>query len=413
LVIVICVVMSAFFSATETAFNSVNKIKLQNRVSKGSAKAALVLKILEQYDQFLSTILIGNNIVNIAATSVATVLCVRRWGDDAGSAISTVITTILLLIFGEISPKTIAKSHAEGYSMFSANPVRFFMVILRPFSALFGLWQAVLQKIFKTKDSAGMADEEILTIVKAAQTEGEIDAQESTLIHNSIDFNDTEAEDILTPRVDIIAVENTVTNEEAAEVFAKSGFSRLPVYQDDIDHIIGILYIKDFYNKAFREGEDIMDMIRPVVYTTEHRPIGELFRELQQKKLHVAVVIDEYGGTTGLVTVEDILEELVGEIWDEHEEIVKDIQKVSEDEYNVSGSYNVDKLLEKFDIQDEEEPDALTVSGWVSDALDHFPHAGDEVTINRMHIRVVKVDERRIVMVRIRLLPKPEPKEKE
>lgn len=258
-----------------------------------------------------------------------------------------------------------------------------------------------------------MTDEEILSIVKAAQTEGEIDAQESRLIHNSIDFNATEAEDILTPRVDIVAVDSNATNEEVAKIFKESGYSRLPVYQGDIDHIIGILYLKDFYNRVYRLGEPIDSMIRPVLFTTEHRAIGELFKELQQKKLHVSVVIDEYGGTLGLVTIEDILEELVGEIWDEHEEIVQEVLKISEDEYNVSGSANVDKLLELLEIDDEEEPDALTVSGWVSGACNHLPHAGEEVIINRLKITVIKVSDRRVELVRIKVLPKRQNEEDE
>ena len=380
---------------------------------KGNIRAKKVLNMLDRYDRFLSTILIGNNVVNITATSIATVICVRHFGDDAGSAISTVLTTILLLICGEISPKTIAKGAPESISMFAIRLVEFFSIILRPFSLLFGLWQKLLSKIFKIKDSVSMTDEEILSIVKAAQTEGEIDAQESRLIHNSIDFNATEAEDILTPRVDIVAVDSNATNEEVAKIFKESGYSRLPVYQGDIDHIIGILYLKDFYNRVYRLGEPIDSMIRPVLFTTEHRAIGELFKELQQKKLHVSVVIDEYGGTLGLVTIEDILEELVGEIWDEHEEIVQEVLKISEDEYNVSGSANVDKLLELLEIDDEEEPDALTVSGWVSGACNHLPHAGEEVIINRLKITVIKVSDRRVELVRIKVLPKRQNEEDE
>lgn len=403
-IIIVCVAMSAFFSATETAFNSVNKIRLKSMADK-NAKAKLVLDLLDHYDNMLSTILIGNNVVNILATSVATVLCVAKYGEEMGSGISTLIITLLLLIFGEISPKTMAKSSAESFAMFSAPFLKFLMTIFKPFTILFGLWQKMLGIIFKARDDESVTDEEILTIVKEAEKEGGIDNQESFLIHNSIDFNETEAEDIMTPRVDMEAIPVDLSNEEVAKTFGATGFSRLPVYEEDIDDVIGIIYQKDFYNKIFTTKQTIKDIIRPVIYVTPHKPIGELLRELQRKKMHVAIIIDEYGGTVGMLTIEDIIEELVGEIWDEHEEVVQDIQKISENEYIISGSANLDKVFETLHYEEEEEPESLTVNGWILDHMMAMPKVGDVVTIGPNSIKVLEVGDRRVTRVRLTVKP--------
>lgn len=399
-IILICVILSAFFSATETAFNSVNKIRLKSMADK-NPRARLVLQLLDHYDNLLSTILIGNNIVNILATSVATVLCVAKFGEEMGSGISTLITTILLLLFGEISPKTIAKSSADRLAMFSAPFLKFLMAVFKPFNLLFGLWQKMLGLVFKATDDESVTDEEILTIVKEAEKEGGIDNQESFLIHNSIDFNETEAEDIMTPRVDMEAISSELGNEEVAKIFGETGFSRLPVYEEDIDDIIGIIYQKDFYNKIYTTKQNIKDIIRPVIFVTPHKPIGELLRELQRKKMHVAIIIDEYGGTVGMLTIEDIIEELVGEIWDEHEEVVQDIQKISENEYIINGSANLDKVFETLHYEEEEEPESLTVNGWILDHMMTMPKVGDVVTIGPNVIKVLEVGDRRVTRVRL------------
>ncbi len=392
LLIIVCLIFSAYFSATETAFNTVNRIKLKNMAEKGDKNAILVQKLLNQYENFITTILIGNNIVNISATSIATVLCVKYYGEDKGPALATLYITILILIFGEITPKTVAVGLAETFSRLSAPFLKILLFIFMPITFLFGLWQKAMLKIFKPKDRKSVTDDEILTIVKTAEEEGEIDKQESALIYNSIDFNETLTEEILTPRVDIEAAEEHSSKQEVKNLFARTKYSRIPVYRKDVDHIIGVLYQKDFYNKVYESDKPVNSIIRPVIYTSEYKPIGELFRELQKKKIHMAVVIDEYGGTRGIVTMEDILEELVGEIWDEHEEAEPEFQKLSDKEYRVSGSGNLAKLYEKFNLEPIEDPEAVTVSGWLIDEIGHLPKAGDSYKIGRFSIRIRKVD---------------------
>ncbi len=412
--IIICVFFSAYFSASETAYNSVNKVRLKNLDEKGNIGARRTLQLLENYEKLLSTILVGNNIVNIAATSVATVICVHRWGSDSGSAIATVIITIVLLLFGEITPKTLAIGSADSFAMLVSGSLQFFMVILTPLTWLFGLWQKLLLKIFKPKDDNAVTDEEILTIVRTAEEEGEIDKQESTLIHNSIDFNETLTEDILTPRVDIEAVEQNCTKDEVKEIFAKTGLSRIPVYDKDIDHIIGVLYVKDFYNKIYGNDGSVRSIIRPVIFTSEHRPIGELFRELQSKKIHMAIVLDEYGGTLGIVTMEDILEELVGEIWDEHEEVEPEIRRVGDDGYIVSGSMNLEKFFDSIGEEYSDDEESLTVSGWLVDTAGHLPRSGEVISVPERHLQVevLEVNEHRIEKAQVQIL-KPEPEDAE
>lgn len=397
IIIIFCVVMSAFFSATETAFSSFNRIRLKNMAERGNKKAALVLRLADNYDSLLSTILIGNNIVNILSASLATVLFVKMLGNDLGPSISTVVTTIVVLIFGEVSPKSIAKESPEKMAMFSAPLLRVLVVVLTPFNYLFGLWKRLLGKLFGAPESRTITEDELLTIVEEAAQEGGIDQQEGTLIRSAIEFSELEAKDILTPRIDITGVPTTATKEEIAEVFAETAFSRVPVYEDNLDRIVGILYQKDFHNHVFHAEKEVAEYVRPALYITKHKKLGELLKELQQKKSHIAIVIDEFGGTIGMVTLEDVLEEIVGEIWDEHDEVIEEITKLSETEYLVLGSADVDKLLEL--LQTEEETDLLTVSGWVMNKLGSIPAEGDECDYNGIKISVLAMDGNRVEKV--------------
>ena len=399
LVIIICVILSAYFSATETAFASLNHIRVMNMAEKGDRRAMLVMKLLGRYDSVLSTILVGNNVVNIGATSLATVFFVRMLGEDAGSGIATLVTTLVLLIFGEISPKSMASEFPEQVAMFSAPLLRCIMVVLTPVNFLFGLWKKFLAKIIKGEEDRAITDEELLTIVDEAETGGSIGEEESDLIRNSIEFPDQEAVDILTPRVDIVGVEYGTSNQEIADIFAQTGYSRLPVYREDMDHITGILYEKDFYNKIYGSDRSIDSIIRPTVFITEHKKIDELLRELQQKKIHLAVVVDEYGGTVGIVSMEDILEELVGEIWDEHDEIVQEIRKITDCDYVVEGSANLEKLFDE--IGCEREHDSITVSGWILEIAGKVPSRGDVYHYENMTIRILEMDGHRVGKIKI------------
>ena len=399
IIILLCIIMSAYFSATETAFSSLNRIRIKNMADKGNKRAALVLKLSEDYDRLLSTILIGNNIVNIACASLSTLLFVRLLGEDAGASVSTAVTTVIVLVFGEVSPKSIAKESPEKFSMFSAPILNFMAVLLTPLNFLFKQWKKVLSRFFHSSASQGITEEELITIVEEARQDGGIDEQEGDLLRNALEFNELKAADILTPRIDVVGVNVCAGAEEIASVFTETGYSRLPVYQGSIDNIVGILYHKDFYNKIYGTGKGIKDVIRPALFITRHKKISQLLQELQASNHHIAVVIDEFGGTVGIVTLEDILEELVGEIWDEHDEIIRSVEKLSDDEFLVLGNANVDKLLELLGY--DEETEAVTVNGWIMNELQKLPEKGDSFRFHEWQITVMEMEERRVKSARI------------
>ena len=402
IIIIVCIVMSAYFSATETAFSSLNRIRVKNMAEKGNKKAMLVMKLSENYDALLSTILIGNNIVNILSASLATVLFVDMLGNEAGPSVSTAVTTIVVLIFGEVSPKSIAKESPEKFAMFSAPFLKVLVIILTPFNFLFGQWKKLLSLIFKSSEDTGMTEEELLSIVEEAEQDGGIDEQEGKIIRSAIEFTEEEAIDILTPRIDITAVSTEATKEEIAEVFAQTAYSRIPLYQDTIDNIIGIIYQKDFHNYVYHTHREISEIIRPVLFVPKNKKISVLLKELQQKKLHIAVVLDEFGGTIGIITLEDILEELVGEIWDEHDEVNTEIEKISETEYIVLGNANLEKLFETLELEaSEEELNSAVVNGWIMNQLGKVPTKGDFFEYKGYLVKVLEMDVNRVEKVSI------------
>ncbi|MBQ5312644.1 MAG: HlyC/CorC family transporter, partial [Oscillospiraceae bacterium] len=386
IIIVLCVIMSAYFSATETAFSSLNRIRIKNMAEKGDKKAQLVLNLSENFDNMLSTILIGNNIVNILSASLATVLFVNWLGNEAGPSVSTAVTTVVVLIFGEITPKSIAKESPEKFAKFSAPFLRVLMFILTPFNFLFSLWKKLMSVIIKSDDSRSITEEELITIVEEAEQEGGIDEEESTLIRSAIEFSEVEAKDVYTPRIQIEGVPEDATKDEVARMFTETGYSRLPVYRESLDHIIGVIYHKDFHNYVYNTDKDISSIIRPAIFVTPNKKIDELLKELQQQKSHIAFILDEYAGTMGLVTLEDIVEELVGEIWDEHDEIVQEIVQISENEYHVLGSADIEEVFEKFD--NSEEIDVMTASGWVMNVLGRIPNEGDSFVYKNLDVTV-------------------------
>lgn len=411
-IIVFCIIMSAYFSATETAYSTFNRIRMKNLAEKGNKKAAKVLKLSDNYDTLLSTILIGNNIVNILASSLATILFVDllKGGSFAewSSAISTATLTVIILTFGEISPKTVAKKKPEWFALFSAPLINVLMYVLRPLTFIFQQLQNLLGKIFKSDDDKGMTEEELISIIEEAEEEGDFDKEESTLIKSAIEFADLEVSDIFTPRIDITATSKDATNEEIGKLFTESGYSRLPVYEDDLDNIIGILYYKDFFTTEFSSIEEIM---KPVIYVAKTQKINDLLKELQNKQLHLAVVMDEFGSTAGIVTLEDVLEEIVGEIWDEHDEKVVELQQLSEKEYIVSGKANISKLFDELEIDDE--PEAQTVNGWTMTALGRIPTEGDVFEDSGLKVKVLKMDGKRIENVHVTDMREAEEEENE
>lgn len=405
ILIIIFLIFSAFFSATETAFTSLNRVRLKNRANDGDKRAKETLELSLDYNKLLSTILIGNNIVNIALTATATLLFIRLYG-SYGPTISTVVTTVIVLVFGEISPKNLAKESSEKFAMFATPATRFFMVLFAPLNWLFGQLKVLLSKLFKISSDDGITEEEILTMVEEAETEGRIEADQSELIQNAIEFNELEAWDVITPRVDIVAIDVESTKKETAKIFAETGFSRVPVYDGDLDRILGILNQKDFHNYVDGSKETISDYIKPVIYVAGSMKAAVLLKRLQVNKSHMAIIVDEYGGTAGLVTMEDIIEELIGDIYDEYdEEESSDIIQLQDGSYRVMCSANVEKMFDYFG--EELELDVNTVNGWVVLQLDKLPESGDSFVYETdgkiFRGKVTKADEKKAIEINLRV----------
>ena len=394
----VCLLLSAYFSATEPAFSSANTTHLRTLAEKGSGGAALALKLLEQYDRLLSTILIGNNIVNIATASIGTVRFVRHYG-DAGATISTVVVTVVVLIFGEISPKSIAKDCAERCAMLSAPILRVFIWVLLPLNRLFSLWKKLLSRVFRLGGESKMSQEELLMLVDEVQQDGSIDRDEGELLKNAIGFSEQEAQDILIHRVDLAALPVTAGKEEIAALFTQTKYSRLLIYEDSIDHILGTVHQKDFYVGCGVTDKPLRDIIAPPVFALENEPIRLLLKKLQQAKTHVAVVVDEYGGTCGIVTMEDILEELVGEIWDEHDEEEVFLRKLGPDTYTVDAAMDLEDFAAYFHVKTGSE--MVSVSGWVMEQFGRVPEVGDSFTCGDLQVEVMRVENHRIEEIRV------------
>ncbi len=406
---VACVICSAFFSATETAFSSYNRTRIKTLAEKGSKRASLVLKLSENYDKLLSTILIGNNIVNIAAASLGTVMFVKIYG-DIGATISTVVITVVVLIFGEISPKSIAKDFPEKFAMFSAPIIRFLIWILLPVNFLFTMWKKFLSLFFKDKGDDKMSQEELLMLVDEVQEEGSIDDSEGNLLRNAIEFSDLRAEEILTHRVDIESLSVDSSKEEIADMFATSKFSRLLVYKDDIDNIVGVLHIKDFYTKDGITDKSVEEIMTTPIFIHKTEKASSLLKRLQTEKSHIAVVLDEFGGTLGIVTMEDILEELVGEIWDEHDDVLEDFKQVGEGEYLVNCDMSMDDFCNFFDVKTDS--DSSTLNGWIAEKLDKVPEKDDNFLFENLDITVTETDAHRVISALVKVTA-PTDKEEE
>lgn len=399
--IIVLVLASAYFSMTETAFTSLNRIKIKSLANDGDKSAKRVLDLSENYDKLLTTILIGNNIVNIAMTAVSTVLFIKLYG-DVGATISTIVVTIVVLVFGEITPKGLAKESPEKFAMYSAPIIKMFVVILTPINWIFSKWKQLLNKLFGIKKETSITGEEIRTIVEEAEEIGSLEAEQSELIQNSIKFNELVAEDVLTPRVEIQAIELGDSNEEISEMFKKTGFSRLPVYEDDLDKIIGVLNEKDFNNFVLGTERKLEGYVKPLPFVATTMKIATLLKKLQAMKSHMAIVVDEYGGTEGLVTMEDIIEELVGEIFDEHDAIMsQEITLLKNGSYRVLAGANLAKIFDYFEI--DEDIDANTVNGWVVLELDKLPQKGDAFEViygnKKINVRVTKAETRKALEI--------------
>ena len=402
----LCLLLSAYFSATETAFSSLSTAKLRalaergdRRAERGDRRAELALRLHGQYDRLISTILIGNNIVNIATASLGTLLFVHRFG-DAGASLSTVVVTLAVLIFGEISPKSVARDCAERFACFSAPMLRFLMWAFTPLNFLFSQWKRLLSRLFRLRPESRLSQAELLMLVEGVQQEGSIDRGEGELLKNAIQFTGREAGDILIHRVDLAAIPLEASREEIAELFAETRYSRLIVYRDSIDNILGVLHQKDFYIGQGITEKPLSELLTPVVFTLESEPIRHLLTQLQKAKTHVAVVVDEHGGTCGIVTMEDILEELVGEIWDEHDEVELPLRRLSPDCFLVDAGMDLEDFQAQFPLAKDSE--MVSVGGWVMERFGRVPEVGDRFSQDGWEIQVTQAERHRVAEIQLR-----------
>ena len=398
-VIIILVFLSAFFSAAETAFTSANRIRLKYMHEEGSKGAGCALKVIEKYDKCLTTILVGNNIVNIGTSSLATLLCVNLFG-DRGPVIATAATTIIVLIFGEITPKTIAKGNAEAMSIFFGRILSGLMFILTPISAVFLLIQKGATRLFNKKSEVTVTEQELMHIIDEIEDEGVLEAQESALVRNALEFDETTAEQIMQPRVNVVGVDLYDSNEEIMELFKSEAYTRLPVYEKSLDHIVGVISYRDFTQKMMEDPHfSLSEIISDIMYIPSLMHISELLKRMQKEKEHIAVVVDQYGGTAGIVTMEDVLEELVGEIWDENDEVFMPVRFLSDNTFIVSGEVSkvdFNRYFESRDMDYEINGDFNTVGGWVFELFGRIPSPGDKIETDEFDITVQDLNERRI-----------------
>ena len=406
--LIILLMLGTFFSASEMAFSALNRARLKSMLDNGNKRAARALNLSDRFDELLSTMLICNNLVAITTATVAAVLFVRLI-PEYGALMSTVVVSVVVIVFTDIFPKTIAKESPETTAIFCAPFALFLMTILKPINIVLSKWKTHLSRKFMSRvkededAERGFRGQALLYMVEEAEQEGAINEEDSLLISNAIEFNDLKAEDILTPRVNIIGISKDCSIDDTAERFMESGYSRLPVYDESLDNITGVVHIRDFIKCVGHNHQSLDSIITPAVYTVTSAKVTELFKLLQKKKSHMAIVTDEYGGTEGIVTMEDILEQLVGDIWDENDEVIEEFTPQGENSYKVLCTTDIDKMFEFFDM--EEKSEVSTVSGWIMDQLGRTPEEGDSFTYERLAVTVTKADQRRAEECIITLLP--------
>ena len=412
--LILCIILSGFFSATETAFSASNRVKLKTVDGPRKKKAQAALELLEKYDSLLTTVLIGNNIVNIAGTAIATLLFVRHImpgaQEGAAATVASAVMTVLVLFLGEVGPKTLAKQQPEKFAMAVSPVIRALVILLKPLDWLFSLWRKLLSKIVKPAPEESQIEDELMTMIDEAQTEGDIEEDEGELIRSAIEFNDQHAADIMTPRVDVTAIEDTATPEEAAELFRVTWYSRIPVYHEDLDHIVGILNEKDFYKMTHEGCTEITRIMKEPVFAPATLSISNLLKQFRTAKTHLVILLDEFGGTEGIVTMEDVLEELVGEIYDEHDEVIEEVVEQEDGTLIVDGNMQLQELLDEYELENEYEAD--TVGGWASEMLEKVPEVGDTFSLSGYQFTVTEMDGFRVTKIQvIRPQPEEEPEE--
>ena len=406
IVIAILVLLSAFFSATETAFSFVNKIRIQHSVDNGNKKAKNALYVIENFDNALTTILICNNIVNLSCSSIATVLCLHLFG-DMGSAIATGATTLLVLTFGEVIPKCLAKEHCDSFTLKTAGLLRVLMFILKPFVFVFLKLKSLALKIAGgSEDSPSVTENELKYIVESIEEEGVLEESESEMVRSALDFDEKTAEEILTPRVDVTFINISDSQEKIKDIIIENRYSRIPVYEETVDHIVGILHTRD-YLESLADGKapDLRDIMQTPYFVFRTQQLSKILNAFKRTKIHLAIVTDEYGGTLGIVTMEDLLEEIVGEIWDEDEEIEHNYYKIGKGEFLVNGDIELDDLLALFDMdEDAIESDSVTVGGFILEHAGTIPHKRQSIEADGFRFTVMEVKDQRIIRVVVKKL---------
>lgn len=398
ILIIIAMIFSALFSSCETAFSSVNKIRLKNYAAQGDKRAEKALKIANSFEDALTTVLVGNNIVNITMASVSTVLFTTLFGSGA-VGISTAVTTVLVLIFGEILPKSYAKENAERLSLFFAGPLSFLIILFKPIIFIFNKLASILKN---GKVEPSVTEDELKYIIEEIEEQGVLEEQEGDLVRSALDFDEITVNEILIPRVKVIGVEKNASIDEIKSLFIDEMYSRLPVYDKSLDNIIGMITNKRFFKMLAQGGNDITEIIQDVAHFSDLKLISEALRDMQRSKTHLAVVLDQYGGTKGIVTLEDIIEELVGEIYDENDEVIPSIVKTSENEYEVSGDLSISDMLDQLGLdEDMIESTYTSVGGWVTELLEHIPEQNETAEYGAFKITVLQVKEQSVEKIRL------------
>lgn len=415
ILLVILIALSAFFSASETAYTTVNKIRLQNYVDAGSKKAKTALFIAENYDRTLTTILIGNNIVNIGASSIATLLFVKLFG-PSGAAISTAVMTILILIFGEVLPKSFAKESSEKFALAFSRPLRILMTVFWPVVFLFIQLKKVAKHIspIKEEETPTVTEQELKFIVESIEDEGVLEKQESELVQHALEFDEKTVQEVLTPRVDMTTLDIEDDLQTNIGLVLTERFSRIPVCRGTSDRIIGILHTKDLLEALVRgDAIDLASMVQSAFFVYKTKKLSSLLADFKRNKTHVAIVTDDYGGTVGMVTMEDLLEELVGDIWDEDEEIIRDFVRIDSQHFLISGDLTIRELFDHLDLPFSNlESNHTSCGGWALEALGHIPQAGEAFQFKNMTLTIQEMDDQRVKKLSVYLAPQPEEEEK-
>ncbi len=405
-ILIVFIFLSAFFSSSETALISINKFKVRQLQEKKVKNADTLARLMEKPNAMISAILVGNNIVNIASSSLATSICVAMFGAK-GVFIATVVMTIIILIFGEITPKTLAQENPEKMALKASKPIYILTIVFKPVLFIFNKITIMISKLFgrdSNSNQPSITEDEFMTIVDVGHEEGVIEGEEKEMIHNVFAFGDSLAEDVMTPRTSMVVVNVDEELGDLIKFLDNANYSRIPVFDENIDDIIGILYVRDLIAHLQDYNFSLRDHLRPAFFAYESKPIMDLFKEMQEKNVSMAIVADEYGGTSGLVTIEDLVEEIVGEIYDEYDEEVDGIKKVAPNEYLIDASTELEEINEELGL-DLESDVFDSIGGFVIGIADKIPDTGDSYSYKNLEFFIVDAENTKINELKLKINP--------